>query len=356
MGKNGEIKTAECTCPRGKVKCHHMAALLICCHHNISVTDKQCQWSVPKQDQTSCIKTVEEMYPISKNYMCTTVHNTDNLKEEIYNKLREKKCSISLSWLLSPEPNVQDSLPHDIGSIFNSLEYLQATNKRVFLEEKARIDEEGRHFISEITVGQTASKEWSVLRQNRLTASNFGRVLNACKRDKYPPSLFKQICGEYNLDGIKSVMWGRDNEDSAKASFTQHVNKKIKSTGLWIHESGLLGASPDGFVIGEKAIIEIKCPYKYRNSNTASEILGDKNYILYLNEDNCCVINKSHEYYHQIQGTLHICNCDICYLVIWTAKTTVIFPVPKDVLWAENIGILLNFYHNKLVPYITEKK
>lgn len=77
--------------------------------------------------------------------------------------------------------------------------------------------------------------------------------------EKYLPSLFKHICSKYNLYGIKSIMWGRDNnKDSAKSSFTQHINKKIKNTGLWLHESGLLGTSLHGFVVGENAKIELK--------------------------------------------------------------------------------------------------
>lgn len=360
LGKDGDIKAAECTCPRGKAKCHHMAALLICCHHNISVTDTPCQWSVPTEDRNSGIKTIEEMYPLPEkyeDYICTTINNTDEMKSTVYKKLSEseKQHSVGLTWLLSPEPSMQNSLPHELKTIFNSQDFLQAENKRTFLEEKAKIDEESKLFISKITLGQIMSKEWNVLRQDRLTASNFGKVLNACKRNKYPPSLFQQICGEYNLDGVKSVMWGRDNEDSAKSCFTQHMHKEIKSTGLWLHESGVLGASPDGFVDGEKAIVEIKCPYTKRNSNQ-SDILSDKKYIIYLNENNCCVINKTHEYYHQIQGTLYISNCNLCYLVIWTEKTSIVFPVPKDELWAKNIDILLNFYHTKLVPYITDKK
>lgn len=360
MAKDGEIKVAECTCPRGQAKCHHMAALLICCHHNISVTDTPCQWSVPKQDQASSTKTVEDMYPMPdayEDYICTTVNDIDGLKSDVYKKLSnsEKQCSVGLLWFLSPEPIVQNSLRNDLRPIFSSPEFLQVSDKRAYLEEKAKIDEAERKFITEVTVGQTASKEWNILRQNRLTASNFGKVLKAYNRGKYPPSLFKQICGEYNLDGIKSIMWGRDNENSAKSSFSRHVNKVVKNTGLWLHESGLLGSSPDGFVEGENAIVEVKCPYKYRDSNQG-EILADKNYIIHLDENNSCIINKTHEYYHQIQGTLYICNCDLCYLVIWTQKTTIVFPVRKDELWANNISILLNFYHDKLVPWIVGKK
>lgn len=36
-------------------------------------------------------------------------------------------------------------------------------------------------------------------RKKRVTASNFGLVLKAVKRNSYPPSLFKTLLGQYNL-------------------------------------------------------------------------------------------------------------------------------------------------------------
>nr|XP_008194917.1 PREDICTED: uncharacterized protein LOC103313437 [Tribolium castaneum] len=51
------VKTAHCTCPRGNVACHHMAAALYYAHYNVSATDIECQWSAPsKQHTTEVIK------------------------------------------------------------------------------------------------------------------------------------------------------------------------------------------------------------------------------------------------------------------------------------------------------------
>ncbi|KAF5272814.1 hypothetical protein FQA39_LY07841 [Lamprigera yunnana] len=35
------ILEGKCTCPRGQVICHHIAAVCIHAHHNISVTDQE---------------------------------------------------------------------------------------------------------------------------------------------------------------------------------------------------------------------------------------------------------------------------------------------------------------------------
>nr|CAH7751589.1 unnamed protein product [Callosobruchus chinensis] len=36
------LKSASCNCPRGQLRCHHMAALLLFARDKISVTDKEC--------------------------------------------------------------------------------------------------------------------------------------------------------------------------------------------------------------------------------------------------------------------------------------------------------------------------
>ena len=46
MSGSKSVTKATCCCPRGQLKCHHMVALLIYGHRNISCTDISCQWKV----------------------------------------------------------------------------------------------------------------------------------------------------------------------------------------------------------------------------------------------------------------------------------------------------------------------
>lgn len=103
-----------------------------------------------------------------------------------------------------------------------------------------------------------------------------------------------------------------------------------------------LGASPDGLV-GQDSIIEIKCPYSYRNDLLINRLKNNKSYIIYYDEDNLIRINENHEYYSQIQGKLCILNREICYLIIWTIKDLVIIEVSKDQQWVENINKIKYF-------------
>ena len=48
-----EIRSAECTCPRGTVSCHHIAAALLYAYRNVSCTDKGCAWNVRNVDRNT---------------------------------------------------------------------------------------------------------------------------------------------------------------------------------------------------------------------------------------------------------------------------------------------------------------
>lgn len=79
----------------------------------------------------------------------------------------------------------------------------------------------------------------------------------------------------------------------------------------------------------------------------------DKSYICYYNADSQqYVINNDHQYYHQIQGQLHILNKKLCYLVIWTPNTVLILNVHKNDEWASNIEILQSFFHKQFIPHL----
>ncbi|KAK4887515.1 hypothetical protein RN001_003786 [Aquatica leii] len=97
-----------------------------------------------------------------------------------------------------------------------------------------------------MTIDQFENPMWLIMRKHRLTASNFGRIIKAAKSSKFPPSLFKSLTGSYNLNGIKQIQYGRNNEKNALEKFETQFNLKINKTGLHLHPCGYLGASPDG--------------------------------------------------------------------------------------------------------------
>ena len=97
------------------------------------------------------------------------------------------------------------------------------------------------------------------------------------------------------------------------------MNKKVQPSGLFIdHEFGFLGASPDGIIEDENAIVEVKCfPSINRlNTQTFEYAAGTKkNFPLKLNDNGTWEINKHHDYHYQIQGQLRITKADKCYFI-----------------------------------------
>jgi len=85
------------------------------------------------------------------------------------------------------------------------------------------------------------------------------------------------------------------NETSGINVLEQEQNVNVVSTGLWLLNNGVLGASPDGFVNSEY-IVEIKCPWKYRNKSLDVELAKDLNYLVYI-KNKIIYINKKHFYW-----------------------------------------------------------
>lgn len=344
------IIDAKCTCPRGQAICQHMAALCIHAHHNISVTDKACSWTKRKLEVESITKIADVYQPKRANYQA--VQRQAN-QDEISN-FREELGSanpVGFTWYLLPEPLARSDWIPSIEEIIFSEEYIKAQNKEEFFLEKCSVTETTVAQVHSKTIGQASNENWLIARKYRLTSSKFGPVIAACKRNKYPKSLFKNLLEGYDLSGIQALQWGKENENLAIQKFTEITGLDVAPAGLYLEKSGFLGTSPDGY-ISERCLIEVKCPFKFRNEKILQEVLTKKNYIVFY-ENNEIVLNENHNYYHQIQGALHITNKDMCYLVVWIPNDILIVRISKDEEWKENIDILKSFYLKHFLTFIT---
>ncbi|KAI4455368.1 hypothetical protein MML48_9g00004752 [Holotrichia oblita] len=130
--------------------------------------------------------------------------------------------------------------------------------------EMAKLSDEEVNSAINMTIGQSGNTNWLIARKHRLTASHFGRDLSACKINRYPISLFKSLLNAYNMEGIKVIQWGKENEPLALAHLEQEFSVKVSPTGLWLDDCGFISASPHG-LMGTDSIVEAKCPYKFRD-------------------------------------------------------------------------------------------
>jgi len=96
-------------------------------------------------------------------------------------------------------------------------------------------------------------------------------------------------------------------------------NCKVLPAGLFVDFNlPFLAASPDG-LIGNDAIIEIKCPYSAKDFSPNDAQKQNKLKYMEIDSENL-ILKKNHSYYFQVQGQLHITKRRLCYFVIWTPK------------------------------------
>nr|CAH7726048.1 unnamed protein product [Callosobruchus chinensis] len=210
-------------CPRGQLRCHHMAALLLFARDNISVTDKECMWSKPKQEKDPAAKKISDLYP-PKDHRSTTRNLTDEKIKQFKDKLSVFDGSVGFSWLLSEEIDQDEN---------NGDQKIVNIEDVIFHEDYVK--EQYITQIAQQTVGQQCNPKWLLLRKNRLTASNFAAVLFACRRQRFPQSLFKRLLGTYNMEHIKAIQWGNIHEKKGIQSLEESLNVKVAGTGLWLH-------------------------------------------------------------------------------------------------------------------------
>lgn len=84
------------------------------------------------------------------------------------------------------------------------------------------------------------------------------------KSKRATSSLKKKLFAGYDLSGVQAINWCMFNEAEGKKAFTKATGLTVTDFSLWLTSSGILGVSPDGLV-GENAIIQIKCRYTQRN-------------------------------------------------------------------------------------------
>jgi hypothetical protein len=238
------------------------------------------------------------MFPPSKPaYAALNRKPNKDDRTYLYDQLKCYGKFTGLCWILSSEPQAPTrslTIP-SIEEIIYSEECLaiqDAVAQQEHVADKTQIDIDIIRAVHLLTKGQRDDRLWHLSRKGRLTASNFGCVLNA---KRATPSLIKRLLGDYDISRVKDVAWGVVNESEAVKAFTQHTGLQVNESCLWLDQSGVLGASPDG-LIGSNHLLEVKCPFSARNM-TLDEALGNKSFCLEKAEDGVFKsLKKDHVY------------------------------------------------------------
>lgn len=122
----------------------------------------------------------------------------------------------------------------------------------------------------EIRVKQ-GTKEWFNARQMRVTASQIAAIMGVDpyrSRDDIMLQFVEQYRGIYKPQEPNIAMqYGTQHEQIARLAYIDEFDEEVRECGFFVSdEYDFIGASPDGVIWDNQAILEIKCPYKYRDS------------------------------------------------------------------------------------------
>ena len=137
----------------------------------------ECSWNKPKSVPE--VKSVEELYPTNNTYSPLTREITDEDRASFYEELKEYGQSTGLMWILSLEPKIRSLSVKTVDEIILSEEFIRHQMKKEYLLQKLQISSDDRQIIHDFTIGQRDNPSWLLLRKGRLTASNFGHILNS---------------------------------------------------------------------------------------------------------------------------------------------------------------------------------
>lgn len=223
------------------------------------------------------------------------------------------------------------------------------------LLQSLHLSDDEIHALQRDTVSQANSLKWREERRKRLTASSFGKICKLRKSTDRSKTVISLLYNEFV--GNKQTRYGIQNEPIAIKQMEKELNVCVQACGLFVDKNlPYLGATPDG-LIGDDAIVEVKCPAVAENLPplTAIEL---KKITCCTIQNNCTNLKKTHNYMFQIQGQLHITNRKMCYFVIWTPKGILVEKIARDdTFWEEKMEHQLNsFYMNYVVPELIDPR
>jgi len=362
LNSTGTPVAGNCRCPAGSTQsCVHVAALLIMLSEITpqACTSVRCAWSRPSQGgKPSFSADLDFGKSSSTGYFAYT--GTLVPVDDLIQGLEDAGCDAGIGHYFRQESEKQQQTfppPSSNPVLIDPLDKLcQICADRDVtvsdLVEALRPTAEDVQLIQSMSVGQRNNPLWLDARQWRVTSSNFGRVCNRQFRQSYPSSLLKTILGDYGTPHSAALQWGCDHERSA-------VEQYMVATGLQVEECGVflsvdypfLATSPDGTIClanEEFAILEVKCPYKHRESSIEIAC-QDVAFCLRVDTAGTYSLKRNHDYYYQVVGQLALSGAKYCDFIVWTKvdfhRERIL---PDNELWSEMNQKLSHFYMTTL--------
>lgn len=171
------------------------------------------------------------------------------------------------------------------------------TKKNCFLNKLKTVN---LHQLNLDTQDQSENLKWFQERKKRLTASKFGEICKMRQNTSCKRQVYTIIYKPQNIKS-KEITHGIEMEPYARKKFEVVSGLSVETCGLIVdNEIAFLAASPgkiiclhnnklnymflllllyfkfSGGIVGDDAILEIKCPYTAKDTNDVSEAVNNK--------------------------------------------------------------------------------
>lgn len=147
---------------------------------------------------------------------------------------------------------------------------------------------------------QQRSKEWFTKRKGRVTGSRVGAILGLNPwqtREDVMRAMVREYHGAPSeFEGNVATEYGTAHEEEAILDFELLTGRDVVETGFHVYEDWA-GASPDG-LIGDDAILEVKCPYGLRNGGEFKPAYDQPHYGAQMQWEMMCT-GRSKAYFYQ---------------------------------------------------------
>ena len=276
LEQTGEVRNTHCECPGGMgphATCKHVVSVLFVLIHFISTKEIVIS--------KSCTETLQSFHQPKRFHLGSPV-KAENLGEKKLNTddddprpiwLRNrpqfndevKMKVINFSYYSGLDISFKYLIPKaDLNSAAQDHFYLDRDFRTYQVDEANKVNDDEATEIELETRQQSSCPRWKEERKWRLTASNFGLICKATDLCNHE-NLCKKLFNPPILNTL-AVIHGKTYESTALKQLEELTQQSVQKCGLILNpQFPFLGASPDG-LLNDTALIEIKCPYKGRQS------------------------------------------------------------------------------------------
>lgn len=195
------------------------------------ITDQKCKWELSKQEIPDSLQFVSEK--LFEHHCRNEVHCISHPADT-----EQQKCLLTYPW----PPFVMQQF------------------------EKVRVKDKGAWmeiFLS--TANQSESIRWFAERLIRITASERAHAIGNTNNKHFARLAEKLVKETSNgpSNGFVSyaMSYGKETEPAARKQFVRKTGFKVEKVGLVVKMSQpFLAASPDGLILDDMSVLEIKCP------------------------------------------------------------------------------------------------